>query len=162
MNVFTLVHVVISLLAIATGLIVVFGLLTRKSFDRSTGVFLATTVATNVTGFGFPADRVLPSHIVGAISLVLLSAAIYARYARHLSGLWRPVYVVGAVSALYLNLFVLVVQAFLRVPALRAMAPTQSEPPFQVAQLVLLAISVLVGVAATIRFRRVPRAVAPA
>ena len=116
MNVFTLVHVVISLLAIATGLVVVFGLLTGKPFDRWTAVFLATTVATSVTGFGFPADRVLPSHIVGGISLVLLAAAIYARYARHLSGIWRSVYAVGAVSSLYLNLFVLVVQAFLRVP----------------------------------------------
>ena len=162
MNVFTLVHVVISLLAIATGFVVAFGLLTGKPLDRWTAVFLAATVATSLTGFGFPADRVLPSHIVGGISLVLLSAAIYARYARHLAGIWRTVYVVGAVSALYLNLFVLVVQAFLRVPALRAMAPTQSEPPFQVAQIVLLAISVLVGVAATIRFRRVPGAVAHA
>jgi len=161
-NVFTLVHVVISLLAIATGLVVVFGLLTGKPLDRWTTVFLATTVATSVTGFGFPADRVLPSHIVGGISLVLLAAAIYARYARHLSGVWRSVYAAGAVSALYLNLFVLVVQAFLRVPALRAMAPTQSEPPFQVAQLVLFAIAVLVGIAATIRFRRVPGAVAHA
>jgi len=162
MNVFTLVHVVISLLAIATGLVVVFGLLTGKPLDRWTAVFLASTVATSVTGFGFPADRVLPSHIVGGISLVLLAAAIYARYARRLSGIWRAVYTVGAVSALYLNLFVLVVQAFQRVPALRAMAPTQSEPAFQVAQLGLLAISVLVGVAATIRFRRVSSAVAHA
>jgi hypothetical protein len=162
MNVFTLVHVVISLIAIATGLVVVFGLLTGKPLDRWTAVFLATTVATSATGFGFPADRVLPSHIVGGVSLVLLAAAIYARYARHLAGVWRPVYAASAVSALYLNLFVFVVQAFLRVPALRALAPTQSEPPFQVAQLVLLVIAVLVGVAATIRFRRAPGAVAHA
>src|SRR5712691_7810656 len=108
---FTLVHFVISMVGIASGLVVVFGLLTGKRLDGWTALFLATTVATSVTGFGFPFDHLLPSHKVGIISLVVLAVAILARYAFHLTGAWRRIYVISAVVALYLNVFVAVVQA---------------------------------------------------
>jgi hypothetical protein len=150
---YTLVHVVISLVGIGSGLIVVLGLIVGKRLDLWTALFLATTVATSVTGFGFPFDHLLPSHIVGGISLVVLAVAIVARYGRHLAGAWRRIYVIGAVVALYLNVFVLIVQAFLKVPALNTLAPTQSEPPFLIAQLVVLALFIGLGAAAAIRFR---------
>src|SRR5205807_4062307 len=105
-------------------LIVMYGLLKGKRFDGGTAIFLVTTVATSVTGFGFPFDHLLPSHIVGIILLVVLAIAIVARYAFHLAGAWRGIYVVSAAIALYLNVFVLVVQAFEKVPALRPLAPT--------------------------------------
>jgi len=90
-------------------------------------------VLTSVSGFGFPFEHLLPSHKVGILSLVILAVAIPARYAFHLAGRWRAIYIVGAATALYLNVFVLVFQSFLKVPALRALAPTQQEPPFLVA-----------------------------
>jgi len=150
---YTLFHVVISLVGIVSGLIVLFGLLTERRLDRWTLVFLATTVATSVTGFGFPFQRFLPSHAVGIVSLIALSLAIYGRYPRRLAGAWRRVFVIGAVLSLYLNVFVLVVQLFLKVPALNALAPTQSEPPFQLTQLVALAVFAALGAAAVVRFR---------
>src|SRR6266545_4409178 len=131
---FTTVHVVLSLVGIGSGLVVLFGLLAGKRLHPWTALFLATTVATSVTGFGFPFDHLLPSHKVGIISLVVLAVAILARYAFHLAGAWRHVYVVCAVLALYLNVLVLIVQAFQKVPALNAMAPTQSAPPFVLTQ----------------------------
>src|SRR5256886_6612379 len=137
---FTLVHVVLSLVGIASGLVVVFGLLTGKRLDGWTALFLATTVATSVTGFGFPFDHLLPSHKVGIISLVVLAVAILARYAFHLTGAWRRIYVISAVAALYLNVFVAVVQAFLKVPALKVLAPKQTEAPFLLTQLAVLAL----------------------
>jgi hypothetical protein len=150
---YTLVHVVISLVGIVSGLVVLFGLLTGQRLDRWTLVFLATTVATSVTGFGFPFQRFLPSHAVGIVSLIALALAIYGRYPRRLAGAWRWVFVIGAVLSLYLNVFVLVVQLFLKVPALNALAPTQSEPPFQLTQLVALAVFAALGAAAVVRFR---------
>jgi hypothetical protein len=153
MSTFTLVHVVVSLLGIGSGLVVLAGMLSAKRLDRWTAVFLATTVATSVTGFMFPFVHLLPSHAVGLLSLVVLAPVIFARYKRGMAGIWRVVYVIGSVLALYLNVFVLVVQSFLKVPALKAMAPTQSEPPFQITQLVVLAIFVGLAVAAVIRFR---------
>jgi hypothetical protein len=150
---FTLVHVAISLAGIGSGLVVALGLLSGKRLDGWTAVFLATTVATSVTGFGFPFDHLLPSHFVGGISLLVLALAIFARYGRGLAGGWRRVYVIAAVVALYLNVFVLVVQLFRRVPVLEALAPTQSEPPFAAAQLAVLALFVALGVTAAIRFR---------
>ncbi len=152
----TLAHVLISLVGIFSGFVVMFGLLAGKRLDGWTALFLATTVATSVTGFLFPVHRILPSHIVGIISLVVLAVAIYARYARRLDGAWRKVYVVGAVLAFYLNVFVGIVQAFLKIPALNALAPTQTEPPFKLTQLVLLAIFVALAVVAAIRFRNEP------
>jgi hypothetical protein len=150
---FTLVHVIISLAGIVSGLIVVLGLLAGKRLDRWTAIFLATTALTSVTGFGFPFEHLLPSHVVGGISLAVLAVAAFARYSRHLVGAWRRAYVISAVVALYLNVFVLVVQAFRRVPALTALAPTQSEPPFAIAQLVVLAAFIAVGTLASLRFR---------
>ncbi len=148
---YTLVHVVVSLVGIGSGLVVLLGLLAGKRLNVSTALFLATTVLTSVTGYGFPFLHILPSHVVGAISLVVLAVAIYARYARHLAGGWRVTYVIGAVVALYLNVFVLVVQSFLKVPALHALAPTQSEPPFAVAQLVVLVLFLVLGTLAVRR-----------
>lgn len=137
---FTLVHVLLSLIGIGTGFVVMFGLLTGRRLDGWDFPFLATTVATSVTGFGFPFDHLLPSHKVGIISLVILTVAIVARYALHLAGAWRRIYVVCAAIALYLNVFVAVAQAFLKVPALTTMAPKQTEPPFVVTQLVVVAL----------------------
>jgi hypothetical protein len=150
---FTLVHVVISLIGIAFGGVVMLGLLVGKRLDKITAVFLATTVLTSLTGYGFPFDHLLPSHIVGAISLLVLAVAIYARYAGHLAGHWRAIYVISAVAALYFNVFVLVVQLFRRVPSLNALAPTQSEPPFAVAQLVVLVLFLGLGFATVRRSR---------
>ena len=150
---FTKLHVVISLIGILSGLVVMFGLLVGQKLNRWTAVFLISTVATSVTGFFFPFHGVTPAIIVGIISLVLLAVAILARYGRRLAGHWRWIYVVSAMIALYLNVFVLVVQLFQKVPALKALAPTQSEPPFAVTQLVVLALFVLLTIIAAIRFR---------
>ena len=149
---FTFVHVLISLVGIVSGFVVLFGLLGSKRLEGWTGLFLVTTVATSVTGFGFPIDVILPSHIVGIISLVVLAVAIIARYAFRLAGLWRSIYVIGAGIALYLNVFVLIVQLFRKVPALQALAPTQSEPPFALTQGAVLVVFVVTVIAATIRF----------
>ena len=150
---FTLVHVLLSLIGIGAGLVVMAGLLTGRSLNRWTGLFLFTTVATSVTGFGFPFDHLLPSHKVGIISLVVLAVAILARYALHLRGPWHWIYVVCAMVALYLNVFVGVVQAFLRIPLLHAMAPQQTESSFVVVQLVVLALFGLLTIVAAGRFR---------
>ena len=152
LSTFTLLHVVISLLGIASGFVVLFGMLGGKRLDGWTSFFLATTVATSVTGFGFPFDHLLPSHKVGIISLVVLAIAILARYGLHLVGAWRWMYVVCATMALYLNVFVLVVQSFRKVPALKAMAPTQTEPPFLIAQSLVLVLFIVLGVLAVKRF----------
>ena len=148
---YTLVHVVISLVGIGSGLVVLLGLLAGKRLNLSTALFLVTTAATSITGYGFPFTHLLPSHVVGAISLVVLAVAIYARYARHLAGAWRATYVICAVAALYFNVFVLVVQSFLKVPALHSLAPTQSELPFAVAQLVVLLLFIVLGTLAVRR-----------
>ena len=153
---FTFVHVLLSLVGIGAGFIVMSGLLTRKQFNGWTTLFLVTTVATSVTGFGFPVDHLLPSHIVGIISLLVLAAAIVALYGLHLRGAWRWIYVVCAAVALYLNVFVGVVQAFLKVSALRAMAPHQTEPPFLVTQLVVLALFIPLTIVAAKRFTGEP------
>ena len=149
---YTLLHVVISLAGIASGLVLAIGLLRSKRLDAWTGLFLGTTVATSSTGFGFPFDHILPSHIVGAISLVVLAVAIFARYAGHLRGGWRLTFVITAMLAFYFNVFVLVVQLFQKVPALKAMAPTQSEPPFLIAQGLVLVAFIVAGYLAVKRF----------
>ena len=153
---YTLVHVVISLIGIVSGLIVLFGMLSGMKLDGMTAVFLITTVLTSVTGYGFPVEHLLPSHIVGAISLVVLAIAILARYAFHMTGGWRRTYVITAVIALYLNVFVLVVQSFLKVPALHALAPQGKEPPFAVAQLTVMVVFIALTVLAVKRFRNDP------
>jgi len=156
MTTFTFVHVAISLIGIASGCVVIYGLLNAKRLDGWTAVFLVSTVLTSATGFGFPFFVLLPSHKIGVLSLVLLAAAIVGRYVRHLAGAWRWIYVVSAVLAQYFNVFVLIVQLFRRVPALQALAPTQSEPPFLVTQVVVLAVFAWLTVVAVKRFRTEP------
>ena len=156
LQIFTLIHVLISLVGIFTGFIVLFGLLSGKPFDGWTKIFLATTVATSVTGFLFPFHHFMPSHAVGILSLLVLAGAIYARYARHLAGPWRKTYVICAAIGLYFNVFVAIVQAFQKVPALKDLAPTQSEPPFKIAQLVVLLLFILLATVTAIRFRNEP------
>jgi hypothetical protein len=149
----TLFHVAISLAAIASGLIVLYGLLTANRMSGMTLLFLVTTGATSATGFFFHREHLLPSHIVGAISLVLLAVTIAALYIYHLHGLWRPVYALGAVTCLYFNVFVLVAQAFLKIPSLHMLAPMGSEPPFAIAQGIVLIVFVVLGIFAARRFR---------
>ena len=150
---FTVVHVVLSLVGIGSGLVVMSTLLRAREHHGWTALFLVTTTATSITGFGFPVDHLLPSHVVGLVSLAVLAVAVLARYGLRLRGAWRWVYVVSTGVALYLNVFVGVVQAFLKVPGLHALAPQQTEPPFLIAQVVVLALFVvLTGVAAK-RFR---------
>jgi hypothetical protein len=127
-----------------------------KRLDGWTKWFLITTVATSVTGFFFPFHDFTPAYAVGAISLVLLGLAIFARYRQQLAGAWRWIYVVTALMALYLNVFVGVVQSFLKIPALHAMAPAQTEPPFKFTQLVVLALFVVLAIVAAVRFRDEP------
>jgi hypothetical protein len=156
LEIYTLLHVIISLIGIFSGLVVLFGLLSAKHLDGWTKWFLITTVLTSVTGFFFPFHGFTPAIGVGIISLLVLAVAIYARYPRQLAGHWRWIYVVTAVIALYFNVFVAVVQAFEKVPALKVMAPTQTEPPFKLTQLVVLALFVVLGIVAAIRFRNEP------
>jgi hypothetical protein len=156
---YTIIHTLISLVGIFTGLVVLFGLLAGKRLDGWTKWFLITTVLTSVTGFFFPFHGFTPAIALGIMSLIVLAVAIFARYPRQLAGHWRWIYVVTAVIALYFNVFVLVVQTFEKIPALHAMAPTQTEPPFKLTQLVVLAIFVLLGIIAAIRFRPMPAGV---
>lgn len=156
LSTFTFVHVLLSLIGIASGFLVVYGLLLGKRFDGATAIFLATTVLTSLTGFLFPFEHLLPSHVLGIISLVALAIAIIARYACHLAGAWRSTYVVCAVLALYLNVFVLVAQIFMKVPAAHALAPTQKESPFFVAQFLVLAVFIVLGIFAVKKFRADP------
>ena len=143
----------LSLVGILSGFVVVFGLIAAKQLNGWTALFLATTVATSLTGFLFPFHKLLPSHVVGIVSLVVLTVAILARYVRHLTGAWRWIYVVTAMIALYLNVFVAIVQAFQKVSALKELAPTQSEPPFLVTHLVVLALFIVLAIMAVKRFR---------
>jgi hypothetical protein len=137
---YTLIHVLISLVGIAAGFVVLFGMIGGKRLNGMTTLFLTTTVLTSVTGFGFPNDHITPGMKIGILSLVVLAIAILARYALRLAGPWRTSYVITAMIAQYFNVFVLVVQSFEKVPALKALAPTQKEPPFAIAQgLVLIA-----------------------
>lgn len=152
LSLLTFFHVVISLGGILAGFVVLFGLLTASRYDRWTAIFLVTTVITSATGFLFPVQHFLPSHAVGLISLVVLAAASYARYNRQLNGPWRKVYAISAVLALYLNVFVAIVQSFLKVPVLKVLAPTQTEAPFKTAQLTVLVIFIVLGAVAIVRF----------
>ena len=146
------IHTLISLVGIATGLVVLRSMWGNQRADRWTGWFLATTILTSASGFVLPAAKFMPSHAVGVLSLAILAVACYARYGKRMSGAWRLAYVVSAVAALYFNVFVLVVQLFLKVPALHALAPQQNEPPFAVAQAAVLVLFVVAGVAAVRRF----------
>jgi hypothetical protein len=152
LSTFTSVHVVISLIGIGSGFLVFYGMLNGKRFDGGTAIFLIFTVLTSATGFLFPFEHLLPSHIVGIISLVVLAIAIVARYSQHMAGSWRWIYVVCAVLAFYLNFFVLVAQTFMKVPAAHALAPTGKEPPFLIAQLIVMAVFIACGVLAVKKF----------
>ena len=149
----TLVHTIISIVAITAGLVIVGGLIAGVRIDGWTGIFLATSVLTSVTGFFFPFTQLIASHWIGVISLVILPLVIAARYWKHLAGPWRGTYVVGTVLVLYLNFFVLIVQLFRRIPALLVSAPKQTEPPFVLTQLLVLALFAWLGFAAFRRFR---------
>ncbi|HXC07950.1 MAG TPA: hypothetical protein VNV61_03400 [Steroidobacteraceae bacterium] len=150
---FTLFHVILSLIGIASGLIVVLAMLGASRVPALTAIFLATTVATSVTGFMFHFASFGPPEIVGAISLAVLALAILALYSYKLAGAWRRIYVVTAVLALYLNVFVGVVQTFQKVAFFHALAPTQTEPPFAIAQGIVLLAFIALGVAAAKKFR---------
>src|SRR5258706_15685771 len=149
---FTLFHVALSLVGILTGFLVIFALLSAKYSNGWTATFLLTTAATSVTGFLFPFHKFLPSHGVGIVSILVLALTIPALYVFHLAGAWRRVYVIGAVVALYLNVFVLIAQFFMKISALKVLAPTGSEPPFLVTQVVVMLIFMVLGVFATKRF----------
>ena len=149
---YTNLHVLISLVGIGSGFVVMFGLLTAKRMPRWTAVFLITTALTSITGFGFPVDHLLPSHILAILSLGTLALAVPARYVFRLAGAWRSVYVIGAALALYFNVFVLIVQSFEKVAVLKTLAPTQKEPPFVIAQLLTLLIFAALTILAAIRF----------
>jgi hypothetical protein len=153
MTTFTFVHVIISLVGIFSGLIVVFGLIAGRGLDRMTALFLVTTIATSVTGFMFPYHGFTPAIGVGIVSMVVLAIAVFARYRRQLAGGWRRSYVISATIALYLNVFVLVVQLFEKVPSLHALAPKGSEPPFVITQVIVMAIFVVIGIFAVKGFR---------
>jgi hypothetical protein len=160
LSAFTMVHVIISLIAIVAGLVVMSGLLGSKSMPGLTAIFLLFTILTSVTGFLFPFTELLPSHMVGILSLVLLAIACIALYGMKLAGVWRPVYVVTAMVSLYLNVFVLVIQSFLKVPALAALAPAvppapPSGPVFAVVQGIVLVFFVIVIIGAWRRYRPV-------
>jgi hypothetical protein len=152
---FTTVHVIISLIGIVSGAVVLVGLLSARHLPGWTALFLASTVLTSATGFLFHSASFGPPHVVGIISLVVLAAAILALYLYRLSGHARWIYIVGVAVALYLNVFVGVVQAFQKLSALQALAPTQSEPPFLVAQILVMAIFVVLGILAVRRFHPV-------
>ncbi|HKR84336.1 MAG TPA: hypothetical protein VJS37_09185 [Terriglobales bacterium] len=148
---FTLIHVLISLAGIALGIVVLYGFFVNKRMDGWTAVFFVTTALTSLTGFLFPFMGTTPAIKLGIISLVVLAIAIVTRYPLHLS--WRKTYVIAACAVLYFNVFVLVVQLFEKVPQLKAIAPTQKEPPFAIAQIFVLALFVVLTTLAVKRFR---------
>jgi len=150
---FTVLHVIITLVAIGSGLIVVGGMFASHRLPITTALFLFTTALTSVTGFLFPIHGFTPALGVGILACVILAVALFALYKEHLVGAWRWMYVIAAVASLYLNVFVLVVQSFGKVSALNALAPTQTEPPFAMTQAAVLAIFILITVVAVVKFR---------
>ena len=153
MATFTLIHVLLSVVGILAGGVVVGGLIANRRLTGWTEIFLVTTAATSGTGFGFQSAELLPSHIFGALSLIILALVMYALYGKGLEGRWRKIFGIGSVAALYLNVFVLLVQLFLKVPAMTELAPTQQEAPFLMTQLLCLAIFVSLGRSVSARFR---------
>jgi hypothetical protein len=159
LSTFTSVHVILSLVGIFAGFVVLFAMFGSRTLPGWTGIFLVTTILTSVTGYFFPVDKILPSHIVGAVSLVALAVAVLAYYRYRVGGSWRWIYVVTAIVALYLNVFVAVVQAFAKIPFLHSIAATQADPPFVVVQLVVLVLFIVLGVIAVRSFH--PRDATP-
>jgi len=158
LSLFTTVHVIISLIAIVAGIIVIFGLLGSKPMPGLTAIFLLFTILTSATGFLFPFEKLLPSHMIGILSLVLLAIACIALYGMKLSGAWRWIYVLTAMISLYFNVFVLVIQSFLKIPALTALAPGNppSGPTFAVIQGIVLLFFVVAIIGALRRYRPIP------
>jgi hypothetical protein len=153
---YTAIHVIISLIGIASGFVVLAGLLSGRLLTLWNGVFLLFTVLTSLTGLGFPNTKVTPGIVLGILSLIVLAIAIFALYARHLSGGWRRTYAITAMIALYFNVFVLIAQLFEHVASLHALAPTQAEAPFKIAQLLLLILFIAFITGAAKKFRTVP------
>jgi hypothetical protein len=147
-------HVLLSLVGIVSGIIAVIGLLAHRRLDGWTSTFLVTTVLTNATGFLFPVDRFMPSHAIAIVSLTALTFAILARHKCHMKGGWARVYAIASVVSLYFNVFVLIAQMFAKIPALRALAPTQSSPAFAISQLAVLLVFVALGIRVSARSRR--------
>jgi hypothetical protein len=160
LQIYTIIHTLISLVAIFSGIVVLLGMLAGHRLDGWTKWFLITAVATTVTGFFFPFHGLTPAFMLGTITVPILAITIYARYPKQLAGAWRWVYVIGAVLSLYFNLFVLVVQSFEKLPALHALAPTQTESPFKFTQLTVLLVSILLAIISVIRFRPQSRSAA--
>jgi hypothetical protein len=156
LSAFTTFHVALSLIGIASGLVVVLGMLSSYRLNAVTLLFLITTVLTSLTGFLFPFHGVTPGIVIGILSMVLLVAAILARYSFHMAGHWRAAYVICSVIALWFNVFIFIVQSFEKVPSLHALAPTQTEPPFKLAQLVALVVFIVLGVFAVKKFHPAP------
>jgi hypothetical protein len=154
----TTVHVVISLIAIVSGIIVMFGMLKSRRMPSFTAIFLLFTILTSATGFLFPFTQLLPSHMIGILSLVLLAIACIALYGMRLAGVWRQIYVLTALVSLYLNVFVLVIQSFLKIPALHALAPSvpPREPPFALVEAIVLSLFVVAIIGVWRRFRPMP------
>jgi len=153
---FTMLHVIISLIAIGTGFIVLFGLINGKLLSPWNVVFLVTTILTSLTGFAFPNDKVTPGIILGVLSMIVLAIALAALYIFHLKGGWRRTYAITAMLALYFNVFVLIAQTFEHVPVFHALAPTGTETPFKVAELLLLLLFIVLITAAAKKFRNPP------
>ena len=153
LSLYSQIHVIISLIGIASGLLVAIGMLMARSSSPMTALFLATTVLTSVTGFFFPFHGVTPGIVVGILSLVVLLLTLIARYGKHMAGSWRGTYVITAMFALYLNVFVLVAQCFEHIPSLHVLAPTGTEPPFKIAQGIVLVLFVLLTIVAYKKFR---------
>jgi hypothetical protein len=153
LTILTVGHVLVSLVGLGTGFVVLWGMLNNRLLNRWTAAFLVASIAASASGFLFPVDHVTPAHILAVLSLGVLGVAVFARYHRSLAGRWRTTYSISTVTAQYLNFFVLIVQLFLKVPALTALAPTQTEPAFAIVQLVTLLVFVAVGIAAALRFR---------
>jgi hypothetical protein len=154
-GVFTILHVIITLVAIGSGLIIVGGMLASNTLPGTTALFLFATALTSVTGFLFPIHGFTPALGVGIVACVILAVALFALYKERLAGAWRWIYVLTAIVSLYLNVFVLVAQSFMKVSALNALAPRQSEPPFAITQAVVLVIFILIGFITLARFRPV-------
>jgi hypothetical protein len=158
LSAFSTLHVIISIIAIVAGIIVMFGLLGSNRMPGLTAIFLLFTILTSATGFLFPFERLLPSHMIGILSLLLLAIACLALYGMKLSGAWRWVYVLTAMISLYLNVFVLIIQSFLKLGPLHALAPSvpPSEPPFAIVQGIVLVFFAIVIIGAIRRFRPMP------
>jgi hypothetical protein len=156
LTIFTLFHVLISLLGIGSGVVLMYGFLSSRRLDGWTAIYLVSTAATSITGFLFPVQHFMPSHAVGILSLIVLAIAALARYRFQMAGGWKRTYVISSVIALYFNVFVLVVQMFGKIPALKELAPTQTEAPFKIAQLAVLLVFLTLGTLASSKFHDVP------